>query len=105
VSFACIPALGWKLMNRLSHSYARSGLLFHLSTPLHPLHLTITRLDSPLGKSEGGTSTSEPYLVQLEPSKPLQAVPTRGEPGVQDVMGMMRDVADRIDGLEWGTGR
>jgi len=90
---------------RHSHSYTRSGLLFHLPTPIHSLHLTITHIQQPSATSNDDEETSEPYLVQLEPSRPIAAVAGRGEVGLQDVMSAMRDVADRIDGLEWGTGR
>ncbi len=95
---------------RHSHSYTRDGLLFHipLPTPALMLHLTIThfRPHSPTHEAEDGDErAAEPYLVELQPSRPVQAVASRKEVGLQDTMRLMRDVADRIDGLEWSTGR
>jgi hypothetical protein len=102
---------------RHSHTYTRTGYLFHLPLPTQStLQLTITRLhgsdkpDQPDGSvkldhAETETDASEPYLVQLSPARPVHAVTTRNEAGLGDVMRMMRDVADRIDGLDWGTGR
>jgi len=74
------------------------------------LHLTITRIRPyPPGSTESEEDederSSEPYLVELQPSRPVQAVASRGDVGLQDTMRIMRDTADRIDGLEWSTGR
>lgn len=113
--------------SRHSHTYTRTGYLFHLPLPTQStLHLTITRLhksnkagkadeadkvdkadkaDNPDKVDHAETDTGEPYLVQLSPARPVQAVTTRNEAGLGDMMRMMRDVADRIDGLDWGTGR
>ena len=49
--------------------------------------------------------SDEPWLIQLQPSRPVSVVPTRGEPSLNDMMGVMKDLADRIDGVDWGTGR
>ncbi|ORX39139.1 hypothetical protein BD324DRAFT_312530 [Kockovaella imperatae] len=110
---------------RHSHSYTRSGLLFYIPLP-HPaftLRLTITHLipvdnpspktapsESELGRAppaqaEFSTKSSKPYIVQLSPSRSVQTVPPRGEPSLVDIMNMMRDVAGRVDMLDWGTGR
>jgi len=67
------------------------------------LHLTVTRVLGPDDKP--GAHGSEPYLVQLQPGRPVGAVSGPRELNLQDMMGVMRDVADRIDGLEWETGR
>lgn len=78
--------------------------MFHLPTPLMLLHLTVTRLHPDIDTPPLENS-SEPYLVQLEPSRPIPSQPTRGEPAALDVMGAMRDLTGRIDGLYWSTGR
>ncbi|KAK1922584.1 hypothetical protein DB88DRAFT_541702 [Papiliotrema laurentii] len=88
-----------------SHEYTRSGILFHIPLP-HPtltLHLTISRLALPLNSSPS-TPSSEPYLVQLQPSRPISGVAARGELGMTELVDLMRATADRIDGLEWGSG-
>jgi hypothetical protein len=97
---------------RHSHSYTRSGYLAHLPLPLPSsvpmtIHLTITRMRStPLAPNINTPGqASEPYLLQLQPSRPVQAVSIRGEPGLEDMMRVMRDVADRIEGVHWETGR
>jgi len=97
------------LTPRFSHEYTRTGLLFHLPLP-HPtltLHLSITKLHLPSDKTTAHDSaeTSEPYLVQLHPSKPIPSVTNRGEVSLADVVDLMRSTAGRVDGLEWGTGR
>ncbi|TXT13201.1 hypothetical protein VHUM_01602 [Vanrija humicola] len=92
---------------RHSHTYTRTGHLFHLPVPgqtTSTLHLTVTRILSPDDKH--ADHATEPYLVQLQPGKPVGAVASsRGEPNLQDTMRIMQDVAQRIDGLEWETGR
>lgn len=93
-----------KLMSRRSHSYTRSGLVFHLPTPLIILNLTVTRIHQDPGTVPHGQS-SEPYLVQLEPSRPIPSQPSRNEPVALDVMGVMGDFSSRIEGLHWSTGR
>ena len=114
---------------RHSHSYTRSGTLFYIPLP-HPtmtLRLSITHIvpvSDPLSYTDGASNQSgennsgpgatmdsasrtpqTPYLVQLSPSRSVQAVPQRGEPSLTDVMRMMRDVASRVEMLDWGTGR
>ena len=94
---------------RFSHEYTRTGLLFHLPLP-HPtltLHLSITKLHLPSDKAAPHDvgATDEPYLVQLHPSKPIPSVTSRGEVSLADVVDLMRGMAGRVDGLEWGTGR
>ena len=93
---------------RPSHSYTRTGTLFHLPLP-HPtltLHLSITKLSLPSDFTTSlGQETSEPFIVQLQPSKPISGVPARGEMLVGEVIEQMWAVARRIDGLVWGTGR
>ncbi|WWD21376.1 hypothetical protein CI109_105861 [Kwoniella shandongensis] len=106
-----------------SHTYTLSGLLFHIpipapSNPPLTLQITITNLIplssatptshpttiSPTNPSlVGGT---EPYLVQIHPSRPVNPVPIPGDVGLQDMIGLMRDLAGRVDvdGLEWSTG-
>lgn len=82
------------------------GHLFHMAIPgqkMNTLHLTITRVLGPDDKP--GTHVSEPYLVQLQPGRPVGAVAPRGELNLQDMMRVMQDVSSRIDGLEWETGR
>ena len=93
-------------MGRRSHSYTRSGLVFHLPTPLIILNLTVTRIHQDSDTlPPGGGHSAEPYLVQLEPSRPIPSQPSRNEPVAMDVMGLMRDFSSRIDGLHWSSGR
>ncbi|KAL1407673.1 hypothetical protein Q8F55_007106 [Vanrija albida] len=98
-----VAGLGFKH----SHTYVRNGHLFHLPVPgqtTSTLHLTVTRILGPDDKA--ADHAGEPYLVQLQPGKPVGAVAsTRGEPNLQDTMRIMQDVSKRIDGLEWETGR
>lgn len=95
-------------MCRYSHEYSRKGLLFHIPLP-HPsftLHLTISRLLLPGDASEkDGKPTLEPFLVELHPAKPISGIATRGELGVSEMIQLIKGMAGRIDGLEWGTGR
>lgn len=96
---------------RESHSFTRTGLLFHIPTPTPALnlHLTITRLHPetwpPAEEDKDDPKSTEPFLVELQPARPVQAVPSRGEVGLQDTMRFMRTAAGRVDGLEWSTGR
>jgi len=95
-----------ELMDRRSHSYTRSGLVFHLPTPLIILNLTITRIHQDSDTFPPGPGLSaEPYLVQLEPSRPIPSQPSRNEPVAMEVMGIMRDFSSRIEGLHWSSGR
>lgn len=50
------------------------------------------------------TKTSEPYLVQLQPARPVSSVAPRGELTLQDAMRVMQDTAARVEGLKWETG-
>lgn len=82
------------------------GHLFHLPIPGHPsltLHLTVTRVLGPDDKP--AEHVSEPYLVQLQPGRPVSLVAGPRELSLQDMMRVMREVTERIDGLEWETGR
>jgi hypothetical protein len=65
--------------------------------------LTITRVLSPEDKAS--EHEHEPYLVQLHPGRPVPANAPKPEIGFQDMMRVMRDVADRIDGIAWESGR
>lgn len=69
------------------------------------IHLSITRLKADTAPTESAGPTSEPYLLTLQPSRPVQAISIRGEPGLEDMMRVMRDVADRMEGVQWETGR
>jgi hypothetical protein len=105
VSYQFLDALV-KLIGRRSHSYTRSGLVFHLPTPLIILNLTVTRIhQDPNTLPPGPGLSAEPFLVQLEPSRPIPSQPSRNEPVALDVMGVMRDFTSRIEGLHWSTGR
>ncbi|WVR08954.1 hypothetical protein IAU60_006013 [Kwoniella sp. DSM 27419] len=94
-----------------SHSYRLTGLLFHLplpvpSSPPLTLQLSLTHLD-PISLGIKATSAppdpTRPYFAQLHPSRPVHAVPSPGDVGLSDVVEYMRQVAGRIDGLEWST--
>ena len=50
------------------------------------------------------TDNGETYLVELQPSRAVQAVAGKGDVGIQEMMRLMREVADRINGLEWSAG-
>ncbi|ORY33136.1 hypothetical protein BCR39DRAFT_333345 [Naematelia encephala] len=94
-----------------SHSFTLSGYRFHLAIPLPSsspitLHLTVARLlESTAGGQQQSSpeKTSEPYLVQLQPSRPVPAVGSLGVIGLQDMMRVMQEVAARIDGVDWST--
>lgn len=97
------------ILYRSSHSYSRKGTLFHIPTP-HPsltLQLTVTKLSPKSPSTAAGLKNDdEPWLVQLQPSRPVSVVPAmKGDLGLNDVMDLMESVASRIDGLDWGTGR
>lgn len=93
------------MLTRHSHGYVRVGQLFHLPVPGRPswtLHLTITRV---LGTEDKPENTSEPYLVQLCPARPVNAMPSKGEPSPQDMMLIIQEMSEKIDGLKWESGR
>jgi hypothetical protein len=68
-----------------------------------PLNLTVTRIHP--DHSTLSSQTSEPFLVQFEPSQPIPSQPSRDSPAALDVMAVMRDFTSRIEGLHWSTGR
>ncbi|TYJ52048.1 hypothetical protein B9479_007349 [Cryptococcus floricola] len=94
---------------RHTHTYTLSGHLLHLpipiptSTPL-TLHLSITRISTSSSEAEESPAKNEPYLVQLRPSRPVHAIAQRGDLSLMDMVGVMRVMAGRVDGLEWSTG-
>ncbi|WVQ81103.1 hypothetical protein IAT38_003225 [Cryptococcus sp. DSM 104549] len=108
---AFIDTLGF----RHSHTYTLNGTLLHFPVhyPANPpltLHLSIAHLTP--SASPGTTSpppppspsSSQPYFVQLHPSRSVYAVPHPGDIGLQSVIALMRSVAGQVDGLEWSTG-
>ena len=81
--------------------------MFHIpiSHPSLTLHLTISRLSLPPDpETKIQPESSEPYLLQLQPSRPISGVASRAEIGMVELVDLMRSVAERIDGVEWGTG-
>lgn len=88
---------------RHSHTVARVGHLFHIPIAGYAttLHLSVTRV---LGDAATPAKTSEPYLVQLQPARPVSSVAPRGELTLQDAMRVMQDTAGRVEGLKWETG-
>ncbi|WVF65437.1 hypothetical protein IAT40_000164 [Kwoniella sp. CBS 6097] len=122
-----VNALGFEF----SHSYHLQGHLFHIPipapiSPLNPLtlHLSITRL-IPLSSSEQDQPTglddiqlqrqqsfdeNQPYLIQLKPSRPIQAVSSistasggGGDLGLADMIGYINEVASGIEVVNWTT--
>ncbi|KIY33903.1 hypothetical protein I305_03793 [Cryptococcus gattii E566] len=101
-----VEALGF----RHSHSFTLTGHLLHLPIPIPTsppltLRLSITRLSSSASATKEEFPPDEPYLVQLQPSRPVYAIAPTGDIGLQDTIGVMQSTAGRIDGLEWSTGQ
>lgn len=122
---------------RFSHSFTRQGHLVHLPGPYGTtLHLSITRISLPPSPDNNSTSanvypapassstststpapSSEPFFVQLQPSRAVQPVGTARtsasgpdkdiikELGLTDMMTVLQQVAGRIEGVHWETGR
>ncbi|KAK4684493.1 hypothetical protein P7C73_g5680, partial [Tremellales sp. Uapishka_1] len=98
-----IETLGFKQ----THSYTLKGTIFHfpLPSPNLTLTMTITRMNTP-PVEPGDGETSEPWLIHLQPSKPVSGVTSnRGELNLNEMMNLMKGFIDRIDGLEWSSGR
>lgn len=105
--FHCSPLT---LDSRHSHSFTLTGHLLHLPIPIPTsppltLHLSITRLTSSASTTNEQFAPDEPYLVQLQPSRPVYAIAPPGDIGLQDMIGVMQSTAGRLDGLEWSTGQ
>ncbi|OWZ39512.1 hypothetical protein C356_04125 [Cryptococcus neoformans c45] len=101
-----VEALGF----RHSHSFTLTGHLLHLPIPIPTsppltLHLSMTRLTSSASTTNEQFAPDEPYLVQLQPSRPVYAIAPPGDIGLQDMIGVMQSTAGRLDGLEWSTGQ
>ncbi|KGB75812.1 hypothetical protein CNBG_1650 [Cryptococcus deuterogattii R265] len=101
-----VEALGF----RHSHSFTLTGHLLHLPIPIPTspaltLRLSITRLTSSASTTKEEFPPDEPYLVQLQPSRPVYAIAPTGDIGLQDMIGFMQSTAGRLDGLEWSTGQ
>ncbi|WRT69171.1 uncharacterized protein IL334_006155 [Kwoniella shivajii] len=102
-----------------SHSYSMTGTLFHIPLPLptsNPItiQISITHLTRiPKTTSSSTTLTSEitsprskePWLVQIYPSRPVNAVPQPGDVSYAQLVEIMNDLISRIgvQGLEWST--
>ncbi|EAL20058.1 hypothetical protein CNBF3840 [Cryptococcus deneoformans B-3501A] len=101
-----VKALGF----RHSHTFTLTGHLLHLPIPIPTsppltLHLSITRLTPSASTTNEQSAPDEPYLVQLQPSRPVYAIAPPGDIGLQDMIGVMQSTAGRLDGLEWSTGQ
>lgn len=108
--FPCFTASRLTLNLRHSHSFTLTGHLLHLPIPIPTsppltLRLSITRLSSSASATKEEFPPDEPYLVQLQPSRPVYAIAPTGDIGLQDTIGVMQSTAGRIDGLEWSTGQ
>lgn len=87
------------------------------------LHLTVTRL-SPYDPANSTPATTparqvaqdaEPYLVQLEPCRPVPGVvssvatantaPSKRDPGLEQMVQFVQTASERIEGVRWETGR
>ncbi|KAL7421271.1 hypothetical protein Q5752_004156 [Cryptotrichosporon argae] len=51
------------------------------------------------------TPSSEPYLVRLEPARPVAGAPAPGQMGLREAMDAMHEAAAGIEGVEWVSGR
>jgi hypothetical protein len=92
------------------------------------LHLSITRVSLHCHPISGSTDktgpdsanpnhSAEPYLVQLEPCRPVPAVvsgitPAGGaganakrDPGLEEMVRFVEAASERIQGVVWETGR
>ncbi|WWC91096.1 uncharacterized protein L201_006037 [Kwoniella dendrophila CBS 6074] len=104
-----------------SHTYQQKGQLFYIplsyptSLPI-TLQLSITHL-TPLNTSSASDnqqnltnnpSKQEPWLIQLYPSRPVNAVSINGDVNYSNLVELMKDFVDRlgVQGLDWSiTGR
>ncbi|WWC72994.1 uncharacterized protein I206_106958 [Kwoniella pini CBS 10737] len=97
-----------------SHTYIQKGHLFHISLPtnqLITLQLSITHViplktDSTFETNYQITNNDDPWLIQLYPSKPVNAVSTQGELNYSSIVEMMQDFVGNLGfpGLIWSTG-
>ncbi|OCF79106.1 hypothetical protein I204_01051 [Kwoniella mangroviensis CBS 8886] len=99
-----------------SHTYYSTGQLFHIPLPLplptpNPitLHLSITHLSANKTHIPSNENTksknNKPWLIQLYPSRPVNAVSINGDVTYSDLVDYMRDFVDSlgIKGLDWSV--
>lgn len=110
VTYSLFHCSSLTLDSRHSHTFTLTGHLLHLPIPIPTsppltLHLSITRLTPSASTTNEQSAPDEPYLVQLQPSRPVYAIAPPGDIGLQDMIGVMQSTAGRLDGLEWSTGQ
>ncbi|WVW79474.1 hypothetical protein I302_101443 [Kwoniella bestiolae CBS 10118] len=96
-----------------SHTYLSSGQLFHIPLPLSlptptplTLHLSLTHISPSPPKDQHQNQSgkeNQPWLVQLSPSRPVNAVSINGDLAYSNLVEYMRDFVDSlgIRGLDW----
>lgn len=97
---------------RYSHSYTQRGTLFHLPlSPSSTLHITVVQVNAhSLGSSDATVDTppdpKRAYVVEMKPARPVGAASEdRDKMSLQEVMDAMRAMSERIEGLDWSSGR